>query len=208
MAARKVGTSPHARYRRARKRLSELEALKATIERLRPRTSGKKGARTRALNKLTRQISTARGLVTKARNAIAHGASERASTKNVKKRKRSDAARKGWATRRSRLRSAPVGVPSPSLFMPFVTKGGVVYVNPLGNDRKLVGSYWHVVRVFLENGLTNELDRFEGRSIFDSESRRRLPFIIDPNVIAEHADEYDFGPAFYKQRNDVAGFAA
>ena len=75
MAVRKP--SPHARYRHARARLADLEALRDELARSRPRTSGKKAAKTRHLNKLARQIPSAKGLLTKARNAIAKAAATR-----------------------------------------------------------------------------------------------------------------------------------
>ena len=55
------------------RRIAELEAQQAKLERSRPRTPGKKGGKTRALNKIARQIRAAQGLLTKARNAIARG---------------------------------------------------------------------------------------------------------------------------------------
>jgi len=208
MAARKTGTSPHARYRRARKHLSDLEALQTTLERSRPRTSGKKGAKTRALNKLTRRVAAARGQLTKARNAIARAASERVAAETAVKRKRSEATKKGWAARRARAQVPAPVPPSSGLFMPFLTKDGVVYVNPVGSDRTLVGRYWHYVRVFLETGKADGLTHFESQRIFDAETRRTLPFVTDTNVILEHADEIDFGASFYKRRDEVVGFAA
>ncbi len=208
MTPRKAGTSPHTRYRRARKQLADLEALQATLARSRPRTPGKKGAKTRALNTLARRIPAMRGSVTKARNAVAKAASERVAAKSAAKRKRSEATKKAWATRRAR-KSVPAPIPASSgLFMPFLTKGGVVYVNPVGTDRKLVGGYWHAVRVYLDSGTTNDLDRFDGRAIFDTETQRRLPFITDPDSILEHVDEIDFGASFYKRRDEVVRFAA
>ncbi len=211
MAARKAGTSPHARYRRARKHLSDLEAFQATLARSRPRTPGKKGAKTRSLNNLSRRVSAARGQVTKTRNAIAQAASERAAIKSAEKRKRSEATKKGWAARRARgvTPQAPTPVlTSSGLFMPFLTKDGVVYVNPVGSDRTLVSRYWHYVRVFLEAGKADGLTHFESQQIFDAETRRTLPFVTDTNVILEHADEIDFGASFYKRRDEVVRFAA
>ena len=55
---------------------------------------------------------------------------------------------------------------------------------------------------------TEALDRFDGQSIFDTESGHRLPFVTDPNVILEHEAELDLGPGFYKRREEVARFAA
>lgn len=214
MALRKRGTSPHSKYRHARQRIAELEAQRAKLERSRARTPGKKGSKTRTLNKLARQLSAARGLLTKARNAIAKASSVRAVTRREATAKRSVAAKKGWATRRSRVKAAPIAEPpkpaatSHACFMPFLTEGGVVFVNPLGGDRSEVGRYWHAVRRFLETGQIALLGRFEGRSIFDSHSQESLAFITDPYVILEHEAELDLGPGFYKRREEVTRFAA
>lgn len=87
--------------------------------------------------------------------------------------------------------------------MPFLTHQGVLYVNPAGNDRKLVGGHWHAIRILLETGSPRELRRFRGRSIFDTESRQRFSFITDPNLILGRSDEYDFDPGFYKRGDEV-----
>src|ERR1700722_5069527 len=63
-------TGPWSKYRAARAKLTDLETLRDTFERSRPRTRGKKAAKTRALNKLKRQIPAAKGLLTKARKGI------------------------------------------------------------------------------------------------------------------------------------------
>jgi hypothetical protein len=216
MARGKRGSSPHSKYRRARERVAELEARQAKLERSRPRTPGKKGAKTRALNAIARQLRAARGQLTKARNAIASGASTRTLTKRAAVAKRSAAAKKGWATRRARKKVA--GTPAPSnpivaavftRFMPFLTEGGVIYVNPLGSDRSLVGKHWNAIRLYLENGRTDALDRFQDKSILDTEKGRRLPFVTDPAIILEHEAEFDFGvTGFYKRREEVTRFAA
>jgi hypothetical protein len=214
MAQRKRGSSPHSKYRRSRQRVAELEAKQGILERSRPRTPGKKGAKTRALNALARQLRAARGQLTKARNAIARAASERTSTKKVSTAKRSEAAKKGWAKRRARKTGAIPAAPHPiaagvDRFMPFLTESGVVYVNPVGSDRSLVGKHWNAVRTYLESGRTDALARFEGRSIFDTETGRRLVFVADPAVILEHEAEIDFGATgFYKRREEVTRLAA
>src|SRR5580698_5060568 len=103
MALRKNG--PWSHYRRAQKTLSELEVQLAALVRTRPRARGKKAAKTRALNKLSRRIPAAKGLLTKARNAIAKASRGRKSTTSAAKQKRSDAAKRGWAKRRAQKTS-------------------------------------------------------------------------------------------------------
>jgi hypothetical protein len=101
MAQAKRGSSLHTKYRHARKRFAELEAQQAKLERSKPRSPGKKGAKTRALNKLNGQIRAAKGQLTKARNAIAREAAARTSHKRTskQKRRRSGQERMGEATR-------------------------------------------------------------------------------------------------------------
>lgn len=106
MSQPKRGSSPHTKRRHALKRVAELEAKQAILERSRPRTPGKKGAKTRALNATSRQLRAARGELTKARSAIASGAAQRTSAKRAAVAKRSAAAKKGWATRRARTNVA------------------------------------------------------------------------------------------------------
>ena len=36
--------------------------------------------------------------------------------------------------------------------------------------------------------------------MFDLDEQQRFPFVTDLDVIAEHADEIDFGQGFYKAR--------
>lgn len=215
MARARRGTSPHTKRRHALQRIGELEAQQSKLERSRPRTRGKKGAKTRALNTIARQLRAARGALTKARNAIAKAASQTVAAKRTGTLKRSEAAKKGWATRRARASKAAAPAPTASVevrgraeFMPFLTPSGVVYVNPVGSDRGLVGKHWNAIRRFLENRGTDALDRFAGQSIFDTESGRSLPFVTDPNVILEHEAELDLGPGFYKRREEVTRFAA
>lgn len=215
MAARKRGTSPHTKRRHALHRIGELAAQQGKLERTRPRTPGKKGAKTRALNAIARQLSAARVALTKARKAIAKAASQKVISKRAATEKRSEAAKKGWATRRARARAPVAPAPITPLearghaeFMPFLTTNGVVYVNPVGSDRGLVGKHWNAIRCFLENQGTDLLDRFAGQSIFDTESGRRLRFVTDPHVILEHEAELELGPGFYKRREEVVSFAA
>ena len=99
--------SPHTRYRYARARLADLEALRAALERTRPRTRGKKAARTRALNKLARQIPAAKGLLTKARNAIAKDGTARIA-KSVGS-SRTQRGGKAWVGRTARTEGFPAG---------------------------------------------------------------------------------------------------
>lgn len=216
MAQAKRGSSPHTKRRHALQRISELESAQAKLKRSRPRTPGKKGAKTRKLNALSRQLRAARGQLTKARNAIASRAAQRMSAKRAAVAKRSGAAKKGWATRRARTNVAatptvldPIAVASVDRLMPFLTENGVVYVNPLGSDRSLVGKHWNAIRTYLETGRTDTLDRFAGKSILDMETWQRLVCVTDPAVILEHEIEFDFGSAgFYKRREEVTRFAS
>ena len=210
MAARKV--SAHTHYRHARARLADLEAARAALERTRPRTRGKKAAKTRADNKLKRQISAAKGLLTKARNRIAQAARTFKSRTGVAKQQRSEAAKRGWATRRARAAAAAptpaASPPSGQLAIPFLTIAfGVVGVwPPSKDDRSKVGKYWSTVDRLLSNQPAS-FDRFEGDSIYDEISGKRLPFVTDLNVILAHSDEYLFGLTFYRNRHEFERFA-
>lgn len=211
MAQRKRGSSPQSRYRRARERVSTLEEQVAKLERSRPRTPGKKGAKTRGLNRLTRQLSSARGWLTKTRNAIAEAKHEAAEAKSLAKQKRSEAARKGHATRRMRAKPDHLAVPGAASdrTMPFLAPDGLIRVLPLGNDRKLVGKYWHAVGRYLENGRTFELRMLEGESIYDALRQQRLPFVTDLQTILEYEAEFDFGASgFYKRRDQLTDLDA
>lgn len=148
MARPRNGTSAHTRYRRAREHLADLAEMYAKRASSRPRTPGKKAAKTRALNILSRQLPAARGALTKARNAIAQATSQRAAAKGDAKDGRSAAASKGWAKRK---RSRPSGLPPNAPFMPHLTYDGPVWVYPVGNDRSLEGGWMHNVKLFLEN---------------------------------------------------------
>lgn len=73
-------------------------------------------------------------------------------------------------------------------------------------DSSLEGKYWNAYTVTLEG--RGDLRYFQGRSVFDLDTQRRYPFTTDLDVISEHADEIDFGPGFYKKRNQTPGQAA
>jgi hypothetical protein len=137
VAKRKRGTSPYTPYRRARRLLAELEAQFDKVQGSRPRTPGKKGAKTRALKKLGRRISAARGHLTKSRNAIAATARTRSTVNSAAQLKRSAAAKKGWATRLAR---AAVAVTADGKFMPMLTRTGIAWVNPVGDDSSLLAT--------------------------------------------------------------------
>ena len=179
-----------------------------------PAQEGRKGSRSQ--RDCSPACRGARGLLTKARNAIATGASKRTSAKRAAVAKRSEAAKKGWATRRTRTKRAAIAAaPNPiadarfARFMPFLAERGVIYVNPVGSDRSLVGEHWDAIRSYLETGRTDALDRFQDKSILDAETERRLAFVTDPAVILEHEAELDFGvTGFYKRREEVTRLAS
>jgi hypothetical protein len=207
------GDGAWSKYRGARARLAELETLRDQLQRTRPRTRGKKAAKTRALNKLARQIPAVKGLLTKARNAIAKTAAARTTGKKTSRSKRSEAAKRGWATRRARKPSAPAVAPSapaPSgkLAMPHLTiaKGVVGVWPPSKDDRSKEGQYWGTVDRLFSNQPAS-FERFEGDSIFDEISGKRLPFVTDLDVIYAHHDEYLFGLTFYRNRHEYERFA-
>jgi hypothetical protein len=200
MAARKP--SPHTQRRRGLARLAGLEAQLAALERKRPRTRGKKAARTRALNKLARQVRAARGRVTRARNAIARAARTRTSSTNLAKQKRSEAAKKGWAKRRAVKGTSRIGDVWRHL-LPDGTTTTVVLDNA---DSSLEGLYWNAYGDALAG--KRDLWEFKTLSVFDLDRQQRFPFVTDLDLIAEHADEIDFGPGFYKRRSDAPGAAA
>jgi hypothetical protein len=194
------GTSGHTQYRRSAEHLAELKAQFEKLARSRPRTSGKKAARTRTLNALKRKIAAAQGRLTKARAAIARATSQGASARSTARRKRSEAAKKGWEARRTRKAAPAV---TSGLVMPFLTLAGVRDVwPPAKSDRSKVGSCWNAVDAFLSNGSRALLDGFAGDSIYDELSGLRLPFITDPTIIIAHSDEYDFGASLYRDRRN------
>ncbi len=203
MAKFRLPLAPRGKYRRVLATLADLEAQREKLDRSRPRTRGKKGAKTRALNNLVRKIRAARGLLTKARNAIAKA--PKANASDAARERRSAAAKKGWATRRGRLLdlAAPGGK-----FMPMLTTDGVVWINPWGDECSLLGSYWNAVDDRLKNRLTLALDLFDGLSVFDSETSQHLPFITDTDTILAYHDHFDFGSPFYKARGEVPRLGA
>lgn len=183
------------KYRNARKDLANFETQREKRQRSRPRTRGKKAAKTHALNQLTRKIRATKARLTKARNAIAHDAARRKAAKSAAKQKRSAAAKKGWAKRKGPARTA-----SPSATSHAISHGGrpmrfleerdgiaiQIAVNPPDRaDRSAVGSYWYAVGVFRDNGSTALLRRFEGRTIYDEIRQKRLPFVTDPTLLLE-----------------------
>lgn len=188
--------SPHTRYRHARATLSDLQAQFAKLEGTRPRTRGKKAAKTRALNKLARKIPATKGLLTKARNAIAKAARVRISANITATNKRSAAAKKGWAKRKAArqgtsqvaaLYTASSHFGRPMRFLEERDGAAVpIHVDPPDRaDRSAIGSYWHAVGVFRDNGSTTLLRRFEGQSIYDASGQERLPFITDTALLLE-----------------------
>jgi hypothetical protein len=207
------GDGAWSKYRSARTRLAELETLRDALARTRPRTRGKKAAKTRALNKLARRIPAAKGLLTKARKAIAKTAAVRATGKKTSREKRSEAAKRGWATRRARKASAPTAPPSSpastgKLAMPHLTVAkGVVGVWPSSkDDRSKEGKYWGTVDKLFSNQPAS-FASFDGDSIYDEISGTRLPFVTDLDVIYAHHDEYLFGLTFYRDRHEYERFA-
>jgi hypothetical protein len=203
MAKGKRSASTRSILRGARNRLGDLLAQQSKLERSRPRTPGKKAAKTRALNKLARQIPAAKGLVTKARKAVA-AIGQVATATDAARQKRSEAAKRGWQTRRARRATI---LSDGAKFMPMLTNDGVVWVNPVGGDRNLLGSYWSVVAGGIDNRSAFSLSLFNGLSVFDGETDQRLPFITDVDTILAYHDHYDFGPSFYKTRGEVPRFA-
>ncbi|MHB8145243.1 MAG: hypothetical protein ACYDEW_06360, partial [Vulcanimicrobiaceae bacterium] len=109
MAGRTAGTSHHTLYRRAREHLADLEVQYTKLDRSRPRSSGKRGWRTRRLNKLARRVSVAHGQVTKARKAVTQAAGQRVAAKRAATHNRSEAAKRGWEKRRAGKRIVPSG---------------------------------------------------------------------------------------------------
>jgi hypothetical protein len=201
MAKRKRTPSPYTPYRRARGLVAELESQLAKLERSRPRTPGKKGARTRTLKKLRRRLGAARGRLTKARNAIAAATRTRSTISSAARLKRSAAAKKGWATRLAR---AAVADTADDKFMPMLTRTGIAWVNPVGDDRSLLATYWTVLDDVVNYVPTFLLDGFEGLSIVDAETGERYYFVTDIDTILSFHDHFDFGPSFYKSRGEVA----
>jgi hypothetical protein len=182
-------------YRRAGKRLAEFEALREKLQRTRPRTRGKKAAKTRALNQLARQISAAKGLLTKARKGVARAAAERKAAKSVATQRRSIAAKRGWAKRKAARHvtthvTSSHEAPYRDRPMRFLEErdGEAVQIAvapPDRHDRSAIGSYWYAVGVFRDSGSTTLLGRFDGRTIYDGLRQERLPFVTDPVLLLE-----------------------
>ena len=201
MAQAKRGASPHTKYRHARKRFAELEAQQAKLERSKPRSPGKRGAKTRALNKLDGQIRAAKGQLTKARKAIAREAASRTTHTLTAKQRRSEAAKKGWAKRRAGKGASRVG----DIWQHLLPDGRTTTVVLDKSDSSLEGLYWNAFED--ARGGKRDLWVFAGLSVFDLDGQRRYPFVTDLDLISEHADEIDFGPGFYKRRGDTPATA-
>ncbi len=198
MARPKNGTSAHSRYRHARAHLADIEARLAALARSRPRTTGKKRAKTRALGALSREARAARGALTKARNAISKATADKRGAGGASQRRRSNAAKKGWAKRRA-------AKPAPSLVQRVHAQrfleeraGEVVQIrvaSPYKEERSAIGTYWNSIGAYRDTGSTAHLLRFEGRSIYDGLTQRRLPFVTDtallPEAIAAGQTDFD-----------------
>jgi len=201
------------KYRSATKRLAELEPLCDKVQRSRPRARGKKAAKTRASNKLKRQIAATKGLLTKARNRIARGAAQCKAAKSAATRKRSAAAKKGWTKRK---RSAPAishtAVPRAETSrtnhrMRFLEERDgsarqIYVVLPDRADRAAVQTYWHAIDILRTNGSTNLLRAFEGLTVFDASREQRLPFVTDPTLLLEAvaAGQTDFDDLYVESK--------
>jgi hypothetical protein len=193
----------------ARAKLSALEALRDALQRSRPRTRGKKAAKTRTLNKLARQIPATKGAVTKARKSIARAKVSKGKSTSAFE-KRSAGAKRGWDTRRARkaaLTAAAERVFPTLKEMPFLTLGGVVMVwPPSAADRSKVGRFWNQVDRLLAN-LPASFEEFGGDSIFDEISGERFPFVTDHDLIYAYSDEFVFGLSIYRDRHATTGEA-
>ena len=204
MARAKNG--PWSKYRNAHALIAELEAQREKHLRTRPRTSGKKAAKTRALNVLARRISAAKGRLTKARKAIALKAATRSASRKVARQKRGEAAKRGWVKRRARTAPVPV-TPSSNKEIPHLTRAGVVWVwPPSKDDRSKEGRFWVMVDRLLSNQHASFAE-FEGDSIFDEISGKRLPFVTDLDIIYAYSDEFIFGLSFYRDRHEYTKVA-
>ena len=199
--ARARTVSLSAKHRAARAKLNALEALRDTLERSRPRTRGKKAAKTRALNKLKRQIPTAKGLVTKARKAVDRAKTSHAVESASSFQKRSDAAKRGWEKRR-----AAVGRVAWATWLHLLPDGSPTTITLDKADSTLEGMYWKAHGDALAG--KRDLWEFRGITVFDIDRQREVPFVTNLDVIAETADSIDFGPGFYKRRNESAGGSA
>jgi hypothetical protein len=185
----KRGKSPDTRRRHALRNLADLAARRDKLARSRPRTSGKKAAKTRAVNKLDRRIRAAKAQVTKALRAIARAAAERTSAKSAAKQRRSEAAKRGWA-RAKAAREAPAAPARRVRTMRFLEErdgqARQIFVDPPSKaDRSAIGSYWYAIGVFRDTGAAALLDRFERRSIYDALRGKHLRFITDRALLLE-----------------------
>jgi hypothetical protein len=207
LAMAQRGNSAWSKYRGARARLAELETLRDKLQHTRPRTRGKKAAKTRVLNKLARQIPAAKGMLTKARNAIAKAAASRSMGKKAARQERSEAAKRGWAKRRApRASPATASIVKHRFYghkMPFLTRAGVIDVYPpMKDDRSKIGKYFGQIDRMLAN-LPYSFAEFEGDSIYDEIRGKRQPFITNVDFILAHSDEFNFGLSFYRDRHEV-----
>jgi hypothetical protein len=192
-------TGVWSKYRAARAKLTELEASRDSLERSHPRTRGKKAAKTRALNKLKRRIPAAKGLVTKARKGILRPKTSHPTETASSFQKRSDAAKRGWAKRRAAA-SASVAW---ATWLHLLPDGSLTTVTLDRVDSSIEGLYWNAHGDALAG--KRDLWEFKGITVFDVERKREYPFVTDLDVIAESADSIDFGPGFYKRRNESPG---
>jgi hypothetical protein len=127
------------KYREARAKLTELESLRDTLERSRPRARGKKAAKTRTLNKLKRQIPAAKGLLTKARKGIERTRTSRKASTASSYQKRSDAAKRGWAKRRADASTSAEW----AVWQHLLPDGSLTTVALNKADSSLEGMYWN-----------------------------------------------------------------
>lgn len=74
------------------------------------------------------------------------------------------------------------------------------------SDSSLEGKFWNAYTTAAEH--RGDLEFFRNRSVFDLITQRRYPFVVDLDMALQHIDEIDFGPGFYKRRNESPGDAA
>lgn len=189
---------PYTRRRRSLKRLVELEAQRAKLERTHPRKRGKKATKTRQLRKLGRRIAAAKGQLTRALRAIAQGAVEKKKARAAERQRRSAAAKRGWRKHKPRVETPPSSERIPRVW--FLEQQGdevkrIKVAPPLREDRVAIAKHRHAVGVFRENGSTELLKQFEGRSIYDALQNKRIRFVTDPilllEAIASGVTDYD-----------------
>jgi hypothetical protein len=85
-----------------------------------------------------------------------------------------------------------------------LTRSGIAWIKPIGHDRSLVGKYWSEVKGRLENRSALPLTDFDDKSVLDTETGQRLPFITDLDTILAYHEHLDFGPSFYKSRGEAS----